>query len=80
MLVLISIKPKDHNLTNVYFIKLQKLEFFDTNYLKCSKNFAADCMRVQIEVFIMKKLTNIVNNTLKQVFKLQVISGFYCIH
>ena len=47
MLVMNGIKPKDYDLTNIYFIKYHWYELFDTTYLKCSNNFAADCITVK---------------------------------
>ena len=43
MLVINSVKPEVHGLTNIYCIKLHWVWFFDRNYLKCSNNFTADC-------------------------------------
>ena len=45
MIVINSVKSKDHDLINTYlFYKtLLGMNFFDRNYLKSSNNFAADC-------------------------------------
>ena len=43
MLVINSIKIKDLDLTKFISLNCIRYEFFDTNYLKCSNNFAADC-------------------------------------
>ena len=48
MLIINSKKTKDHDLTNIYFIKLfQELmkKFLITNHRKCSNDFAAACKR-----------------------------------
>ena len=58
MLVTNSIKTKDHNLRNIYFrlyfqIFIETalgMSFFDTNYLKCSNNFTADCNLSEVYV------------------------------
>ena len=42
-LVINSKKPYDRDLIKIYFIKCSRYEYFDTKYLKCSNNFAADC-------------------------------------
>ena len=42
MLVINSVNPNDHNLTNIYFIKQHLIWVFDSNYHKCSDKFAAD--------------------------------------
>ena len=52
MLIENSMKLKDHDLTNIYDLYLTNIyalkkclryEFFDTDYLKSSNNFTADC-------------------------------------
>ena len=49
MLVINSIKSEDHDLTNKYSFHETafRYEFLDTNYLKCSNHFAADCTSSQ---------------------------------
>ena len=42
-----SIRTKDHNLTNIYFINSIRYEFSDTNYRKYWNDFAADCSSFQ---------------------------------
>ena len=42
ILIINNIKPKDHDLKNIYFIKLRKIWIFWHEILKCSKNFAVD--------------------------------------
>ena len=48
MLVVNILKFKDLGLTNIYLIRLViiciRFECFYTNYVKCSNNFAADCI------------------------------------
>ena len=61
MLLINSIKLKDYNLRDIYFIKLIRYEFSDTNYFKCSNNFAADCTVGKksiraLEIFRVQKL------------------------
>ena len=52
MLVINSIKPKDHDLTNKYSFHETafRYEFLDTNYLKCSNNFVADSISEIVRV------------------------------
>ena len=39
------VKLKNHDLTDIYVIKMKlSMSFFDMNYLKGSNNFAAHCM------------------------------------
>ena len=39
-------------LTNIFFLKkCIRYEFFDTNYVKCSNNFAVNCIRLLHEMY-----------------------------
>ena len=47
MLLINSIKPENHNLTDIYYIKLHQVSvFFNTNYFKRSNNFAANAKQI----------------------------------
>ena len=53
MHVINSIKFKDRGLDKHSFHKtVLSMSFFDTNYFKCSNNFAADCTLIKIKNMI----------------------------
>ena len=54
MLVINSIKRKDYVWQKFILKKGIRYEFFDTNYLKCSNNFAAYCILVNYEKYKLK--------------------------
>ena len=83
MLVINNIKPKDLDLTNIYFIKLHYAWVFDTNYLTCSNNFAADCIlakpveKTVIESLKTKETVNL-KICVQNIFDISLICIFCC--